>query len=591
MSMLRTTPTALRPTPSNAPPSSPNAPLFRMNTSGASGLTASQDGLAGGVEASRQMARTDLPLLKPHARDFARAGQKYELPPALLAAIASRESRGGAGLDARGWGTGDTNGYGLMQVDHNHHTPVGAPMSYEHIDQAASILKGTLEQVKRDHPQWTPEQQLRGAVAGYNMGADNVRTLAGMDGGSTGEDYSADVWARAQELAPHFGGTAAGPARRPVDFPPFNGPYVPAPSLADVRERQAELRIGQRGEAVGQLQDQLVAQGFLEREEVGQDRGFFGPRTRHAVWDFQQARGLTPPPGKEGTVGATTLQWLARGGGAPTAQPPVSRPGQADDFTPSGAAPTRWIKAPSLDQVRGNLTVLRQGMQGPAVAELQRKLGVAADGQFGLATRKAVADFQKARGLEVPPQLEGVVGQTTLKELEKAGAPTSSGGSLRMPLLRQGDYNDVVADRGCGITSVAMAVNGLLGKNLSPDDIHASHGFSLIPALRDHGVKVTDHGDLHNQLASEEQAFQAFSRAIAQGNPVMFAANGNDVNGTHWSSGRGHIMLATGTSVQNGERMLSFNDPATGTSRTVPFRDLWQAGDHPDGNFVLELSR
>ena len=38
------------------------------------------------------------------------------LHPALIAAIASRESRGGARLRADGRGMDDPNGYGLMQV-------------------------------------------------------------------------------------------------------------------------------------------------------------------------------------------------------------------------------------------------------------------------------------------------------------------------------------------------------------------------------------------------------------------------------------------------------------------------------------------
>jgi hypothetical protein len=44
-------------------------------------------------------------------------------------------------------------------------------------------------------------------VAAYDAGVGGVRTIKDMDRGTTGDDYSNDVWARAQALAPAFGGT------------------------------------------------------------------------------------------------------------------------------------------------------------------------------------------------------------------------------------------------------------------------------------------------------------------------------------------------------------------------------------------------
>lgn len=52
---------------------------------------------------------------------------------------------------------------------------------------------------------------------------------------------------------------------------------------------------------------------------------------------------------------------------------------------------------------------LRQGAAGPVVAELQRALGVTADGAFGPKTRAAVVKFQKSRDL-LP---DGVVSRMT----------------------------------------------------------------------------------------------------------------------------------------------------------------------------------
>src|SRR5262249_32033639 len=134
------------------------------------------------------------------------AAQKFGLPPALLAAIASRESRGGAALDKDGWGD-QHNAFGIMQVDKRSHKIEGGndPASVAHITQATGILHSNFDQIRKKHSDWTPERQLQGAVVAYNSGVGNVQTLDGMDQGTTGDDYSNDVWARAQYYAEHWG--------------------------------------------------------------------------------------------------------------------------------------------------------------------------------------------------------------------------------------------------------------------------------------------------------------------------------------------------------------------------------------------------
>ena len=57
--------------------------------------------------------------------------------------------------------------------------------------------------------------------------------------------------------------------------------------------------------------------------------------------------------------------------------------------------------------------VLRRGMTGEDVKELQTLLGITADGQFGKATEKSVKIFQLDHGLKV----DGIVGPVTLKKL------------------------------------------------------------------------------------------------------------------------------------------------------------------------------
>jgi peptidoglycan DL-endopeptidase CwlO len=68
-------------------------------------------------------------------------------------------------------------------------------------------------------------------------------------------------------------------------------------------------------------------------------------------------------------------------------------------------------------------TYLRKGHRGPAVAAVQRALGIAADGIFGPQTKAAVRAFQARNGLEV----DGIVGPMTRAALGGGSGSSSSG--------------------------------------------------------------------------------------------------------------------------------------------------------------------
>lgn len=87
-----------------------------------------------------------------------------------------------------------------MQVDKRYHEQQGRPdpYSYEHARQAGDILLDMLDEVIKKHPDWSDKYLLKGAVVAYNSGAANVQTIEKMDMGTTGNDYGADVMARAQ---------------------------------------------------------------------------------------------------------------------------------------------------------------------------------------------------------------------------------------------------------------------------------------------------------------------------------------------------------------------------------------------------------
>lgn len=71
----------------------------------------------------------------------------------------------------------------------------------------------------------------------------------------------------------------------------------------------------------------------------------------------------------------------------------------------------RIVKRVILEQV--DSTVLKLGSKGPQVGELQKKLGITVDNDFGVNTDAAVKAFQTKNGLTA----DGIVGPTTLAKL------------------------------------------------------------------------------------------------------------------------------------------------------------------------------
>ena len=186
----------------------PNSILFDQVGQGASAETAQQDRLAGGMKSSIKMAKADEDRTMQYKDLFIEAAARYDLPPPLLAAIASRETRGGGQLGRDGYSIyGGNQGFGLMQVDAGHHPPTGGPTSIEHIEQAAGILAQFRDTLANRNPNWTEGQVLKAATAAYNTGPGRVTSVANMDSRTTGKDYSNDTWIRAQYYARFFNET------------------------------------------------------------------------------------------------------------------------------------------------------------------------------------------------------------------------------------------------------------------------------------------------------------------------------------------------------------------------------------------------
>ncbi len=171
-------------------------------TRGASADTARQDSLPPGPESSQTMAQTDAPQVMRHWSKFVEAGNTHGVDPSILAAIASRESRGGSALK-NGW-SGNREDFGLIQVNKRNKTTNDDPYSQEHVSEGARIFKEHRETIQQKHPDWSETDVTRGAIASYNFGPKHVLNKdERLDKGTTGDDYSDDVWARAQYYSAH----------------------------------------------------------------------------------------------------------------------------------------------------------------------------------------------------------------------------------------------------------------------------------------------------------------------------------------------------------------------------------------------------
>ncbi|XP_059150618.1 glycine, glutamate and proline-rich protein-like [Physella acuta] len=158
----------------------------------------------GGVAGSNAEVQHDLPALNNHRSCYQQSADTNCIQASVIAALASRESRGGSLLvSTGGWGD-NHHAWGILQCDvANSGLPcTSVPWdSCAHIEMMVHrLLVPYINQVKAKHPDWSQHQALQGGVAAYNFGVSNVQSWGGLDIGSTGNDYSNDVIARAKWL-------------------------------------------------------------------------------------------------------------------------------------------------------------------------------------------------------------------------------------------------------------------------------------------------------------------------------------------------------------------------------------------------------
>jgi peptidoglycan hydrolase-like protein with peptidoglycan-binding domain len=226
------------------------------------------------------------------------------------------------------------------------------------------------------------------------------------------------------------------------------------------------LKIGARGDAVKQLQQQLMAAGF---DVVGGADGVFGVLTAQALSSFQKSAGL-PSNGRadEATVTALAAAQGGGGGGGGGGAPPASSP----------------------------LLGLKLGSSGDAVKQLQQALiaaGVSvrggADGSFGPATQSALTQYQQAAGIAA----SGEVDQATASALA-SGQPVNggNGGNGGTPTglagLKAGSLGDAVKQLQQQLIAAGITVRGGADGIFGPATAQALKAFQNAQGLQATGV-------------------------------------------------------------------------------------------------------
>ncbi len=186
----------------------------------------------------------------------------------------------------------------------------------------------------------------------------------------------------------------------PIDEQTPATPEEPTQTQATQEEpTQSIWKLGDRGAKVSEIQQKLVAAGYLS----GTD-GVFDGKTQQAVQQFQQAKGLKV----DGIVGENTLTALA--------EKPEPKP------MPEPEKNITWHSIEEPTQATNEeftKNIWKLGDRGAKVSEIQQKLVAAGypgstDGVFNPPTEAAVRQFQQAKGLKV----DGIVGEETLLALE-----------------------------------------------------------------------------------------------------------------------------------------------------------------------------
>ncbi|XP_071314955.1 butyrophilin subfamily 1 member A1-like [Trachinotus anak] len=184
--------------------------IFQVDTTGASEDTArihrvSVNGQQlDGVTVSEHLAERDLSEMNKYKDVINRVGAAQGVHPALIAAIISRQSLAGTLLNPDGSGKFCSDCFGLMQINKAYHDVKGEPYSQEHVQEGVKLLVEAIRTMWKEKKKWTPQQQLKGALASYIAGPERILRLEDdedVDSETPNKDFANDVVARARWFA------------------------------------------------------------------------------------------------------------------------------------------------------------------------------------------------------------------------------------------------------------------------------------------------------------------------------------------------------------------------------------------------------
>lgn len=191
-----------------------------------------------------------------------------------------------------------------------------------------------------------------------------------------------------------------------------------SPTVSGDRIVRPTLQLGSQGESVRELQSMLILLGYYP----GPVTGVYSEDTAAAARRFQGAASITA----DGIVGPATWSRLfptpPGEANPPTATAPTTGgTTPSTGTTPATGTPSTGTTPPATTPTTTNtgsttaLPILRPGMEGDAVRQLQQRLRAkgfyngAIDGIFGNQTEAAVRQAQTANNLAV----DGIVGPAT----------------------------------------------------------------------------------------------------------------------------------------------------------------------------------
>ncbi len=330
-----------------------------------------------------------------------------------------------------------------------------------------------------------------------------------------------------------------------------------------------DLRRGQSGPAVKDLQKTLVKLGYLSAAQMATGPGVFGPATEAAVKAFQASHGV-PATGYYGPMTREALTKATRQAGP--AEPPAAPSGPSAPSAPAGAS----FAIPSCD--------LQRGMTGPAVQELQTalvKLGhlsaakmATGPGTFGPATEAALKAFQSSHGVPAT----GYYGPMTRAAMAQAGGKASEVSGPTTPSGAGGNAAEVAARYlGRHANDLKLANGDPVGAAMQdwvPGDVNCANFVSGVLEAAGQITRSQGSAGVYNLINNLKASSRWRQIPLSEARPGDVIA---------FRTGSQHVEIVAGRDA-NGLKMIGSNNILSDGTQAVSY-------DYYDGNPIIAVMR